>query len=622
MTLQSYEQLNTELTLGPRYYQGTLDYRLWAPYLDELAIDFVAPEHGRYWLSRDEQGYFYGRFEGLDPSQTYYLHFKGQSIPDPLSRYQPEGIHGPSQVVELKEDPSDKASGLALTDYIIYELHVGTFTDEGTFDAVIPYLDELKALGVTAIELMPVAQFPGHRNWGYDGALLFAAQNSYGGPWALKRLVKACHHRGLAVVLDVVYNHFGPEGNYLAQLGGYFNDRHLTPWGPAINFDGPDNEHVRRLMIENALMWYSCYGIDALRLDALHAIYDDSDYSFLKELAHNVDAFRRQSARHIYLIGESDLNDPKLIRDWTHHGDGLDGQWNDDFHHALHTLLTGENQGYYMDFGEVGQLRKAMDEGFVYSGQYSPFRGREHGQSSADLAPSKFVVFAQNHDQVGNRSFGERLSQLTDFEALKLAAGIVLLSPNVPLIFMGEEYGETAPFLYFVDHSSDELNNAVHQGRQEEFAAFNWHGAIPVPADITTFGKSKLNHHLKDRQPHKALYQYYQKLIELRKHHSVLGVSDDHQYQTRAFEESRVLWHWRSQHAHEALILANFSSERQTIELPVIDAPLNKLIDSGDSQWSGKDALPTQSLERQQKLTLPVYHFSVFVSSGSQEALS
>ena len=330
--------------------------------------------------------------------------------------------------------PGTTAIGPAypLDDYVIYELHVGTFTPEGTFDAIIPHLDELKNLGITALELMPVAQFPGGRNWGYDGVYLFAVQNSYGGPYGLKRLVNACHQRGLAVVLDVVYNHLGPEGNYLAAYGPYFTQRYHTPWGPALNFDGPDSDEVRRFFIDNALFWGSEYHIDALRLDALHAIVDLSPQPFVAELAATVRRARERWNRKFYLMAESDLNDVRLVRSPDLGGYGLDGHWNDDFHHALHTLLTGEQTGYYADFGRVEQLAKAWREGFIYSGEYSPHRRRRHGSSSRDIAAERWVVFSQNHDQIGNRLGGERLSQLVSFEALKLARRCGALIPLPP----------------------------------------------------------------------------------------------------------------------------------------------------------------------------------------------
>ena len=450
--------------LGAIYLgDGRCSFRVWAPRAQQVEVRIVAPGQRIIPLRRDERGYHEVVAESVDPGTRYFYRLDGESErPDPASRFQPEGVHGPSQVVDSRFSWGDAGwFGLPLRDYIIYELHVGTFTGEGTFAAVVTHLEQLKELGITVLELMPVAQFPGSRNWGYDGTYPFAVQNSYGGPDGLKHLVSACHQRGLAVVLDVVYNHLGPEGNYLGDFAPYFTDRYRTPWGPAVNFDGAHSDEVRRFFIENALSWVTEFHVDGLRIDAVHAILDFSAKPFLQELAEAVHAQAERLNRRIYLIPESDLNDTRLIRAPEVGGFGLDAQWNDDFHHALHTLLTGERTGYYEDFGEIRHLVKGFREGFVYSGEYSPYRRRRHGNSSRSLPAHRFVVFAQNHDQVGNRLRGDRLSHLVSLEALKLAAGVILLSPFIPLLFMGEEYGEIAPFEYFVSHSDPGLIEAV-----------------------------------------------------------------------------------------------------------------------------------------------------------------
>ena len=447
-------------------------------------------------MARRRRGYHEVLVDGVEPGTLYRYRLDGTlERPDPASRCQPEDVHGPSQVVDSHFDWDDSAwCGIPLREYILYELHVGTFTPEGTFEAIIPYLPELKALGITAIELMPIAQFPGQRNWGYDGVYPFAVQHSYGGPDGLKRLVQACHRHGLAVVLDVVYNHLGPDGNYLGDYGPYFTERYKTPWGGALNFDGPYSDEVRRFFIDNALFWVTEFRIDALRLDAVHAILDHSAQPFLQELGLALQARAEHMNRRIYAIAESALNDTRIIRSRELGGYGLDAQWNDDFHHALRVLLTDDRGGYYQDFGELGHLAKAFREGFVYAGDYSAYRRRRHGHSSRHMPAQQFVVFAQNHDQVGNRMFGERLSQLVSLEALKLAASAVLLSPFIPLLFMGEEYGEVAPFQYFISHLDPQLVDAVRRGRREEFAAFAWQGEPPDPQDIATFQRAKLDH--------------------------------------------------------------------------------------------------------------------------------
>ena len=459
------------------------EFLVWAPLAGAVDVQILSPQELSLPLAKGERGYFYGAFEGVGPGTLYFYSLDRREMrPDPASRFQPHGVHGPSQVIDPGFSPDDGSwSGLHLQDYIIYELHVGAYTPEGTFDAVIAHLDGLVDLGITAVELMPVAQFPGNRNWGYDGVYPFAAQNSYGGPEGLKRLVNACHRKGLAVVLDVVYNHLGPEGNYLGEFGPYFTDRYRTPWGMAVNFDGPDSDEVRRYFIENALYWIKECRVDALRLDAVHAIMDHSPHPFLAELAEVVHGEAVRLKRPVYLMAEDDLNDVRLVRPPEIGGYDLDTHWNDDLHHVVHTLLTDEQAGYYVDFGKFGQLPKALLEGFVYSGDYSVYRRRRQGSSTLGIDPRRFVVFSQNHDQVGNRPLGDRLSGIVSFEALKLAAGVVILSPFVPLLFMGEEYGETAPFLYFVNHSDPGLIEAVRKGRNEEFADFDGSASRPIP---------------------------------------------------------------------------------------------------------------------------------------------
>jgi maltooligosyltrehalose trehalohydrolase len=495
-------------------------------------------------------------------------------------------------------------SGPPLEDYVIYELHVGTFTPQGTFDAIIPHLSQLKELGVTAIELMPVAQFPGDRNWGYDGVHLFAVQNSYGGPGGLKRLVSACHSQGLAVVLDVVYNHLGPEGNYLADFGPYFTNRYQTPWGLAINFDGSGSDEVRRFYIENALHWITEFHIDALRLDALHAVFDYSAQPFLEELASAVHQQADLLGREVYLFAESDRNDPRLIRPRELGGYGLDAHWNDDFHHALHTLLTGERFGYYQDFGSLEDLAKALREGFIYSGQYSTYRQRRHGASSRDVPAHRFVVFAQNHDQVGNRMAGERLSQLASFEELKLAAGVICLSPFIPLLFMGEEYGETAPFQYFISHSDPALVEAVRRGRREEFAAFAWQGEPPDPADEATFLRCKLDHALRREGHHQVLLEFYREMLRLRKELPALARLSKEQLEVAVYEKENVLFLRRWDGESQVFAVFNFSEAPATVTLPIPVGRWRRELDSADERWQGSGSSVPDLLQSDGQLML------------------
>ncbi len=464
------ESAKTNRQIGALYLgDDQCEFIVWAPQAERIVLKIVAPRERLLPLQRDEQGYWRRLVEKL-PAGTDYCYQLDGSIerPDPASAYQPGGVHGPSRVIDHAAFTwTDQTwGGRPLDEFIIYELHVGTFTPEGTFAAVIPRLAAMRELGITAVELMPVAQFPGTRNWGYDGTNPFAVQNSYGGPDGLKALVDACHGHGLAVILDVVYNHLGPEGNYLRDFGPYFTDRYRTPWGEAVNFDGPGSDAVRGYFIANALNWLRHYHVDALRLDAVHAIYDFSPRPFLQELAAQVDAFADLEQRSCLLIAESDLNDARLIRPAEQSGYGLHAQWNDDFHHSLHTLLTLERQGYYADFGRIEDLAKAFREGFVYSWRYSPYRQRHHGSSSADRPGQQLVVCSQNHDQVGNRPTGERLITLAGCEAAKTAAAAVCFAPFIPLLFMGEEYGEESPFLYFTDFADQDLQDAVRTGPQ------------------------------------------------------------------------------------------------------------------------------------------------------------
>ena len=606
------------LSLGARYLgEGRCRFNVWAPLAHKVEVHIVAPVERLLPLERDARGYHRAVVEGVEPGSRYLYKLDDlKEHPDPASRSQPEGVHRPSQVVDSYFPWEDGFwFGLPLQDYIIYELHVGTFTPEGTFDALILHLDELKELGITAVELMPVAQFPGSRNWGYDGVFPFAVQDSYGGPQGLKRLVNACHQRGLAIVLDVVYNHLGPEGNCLGDFGPYFTDRYRTPWGLALNFDGPDSDEVRRFFIENALYWITEFHIDALRLDALHAILDISPRPFLEELADAVHHQAEQLNRCVYLIGESDLNDPRLVRSPELGGYGLDAQWNDDFHHCLHTLLTGEQTGYYQDFGRLNQLGKAFREGFVYSGDYSSYRRHRHGVSSRDIPAQRLVVFAQNHDQVGNRMLGDRLSQLVSFEELKLAAGVVLLSPFIPLFFMGDEYGETAPFQYFVSHSDPALIKAVRCGRRDEFAAFQWQGEPPDPQDELTFLQAKLNHNLRQEGHHRVLLEFYKQLIRLRREIPSLANPSKDSLEVLEYEQARVLLLRRWSDREEIVAVFHFGSIPASVVLPMPVGHWQKLLDSAEEQWGGQGShVPTVlASEGEVELRLSPYTWALFI---------
>ncbi len=587
---------------------------VWAPHARRVEVELVAPRAERIALEPAERGYFCGTLDGAAPGSRYFYRLDGEKRrPDPASRFQPEGVHGPSQIIDPCFPWQDQAwRGLPLADYLLYELHVGTFTPEGTFDAVAERLDELVRLGVTVVELMPVAQFPGNRNWGYDGVYCFAAQDSYGGPDGLRRLVDACHRRGLAVALDVVYNHLGPEGNYLADFGPYFTERYRTPWGAAINFDDQHCDEVRRYFIENALHWVTDFHVDALRLDAVHAIFDESARPFLRELGEAVHRQAERLSRRVAVVAESNKNDARHVEVPELGGCGLDALWNDDFHHCLHVLLTGERSGYYADFGGLEQMAKTLEEGFVYTGQYSGYRCRRHGVSSRHIPAQRFVVCAQNHDQVGNRALGERLSRLVSFESLKLAAGAVLLSANVPLLFMGEEYGEEAPFLYFVSHSDEALIEAVRRGRRQEFSSFQWRQEIPDPQAESTFQRCLLNRELLREPRHRALWEFYRELIRLRRTVPALGSLSKQQMEVTLFETARAVALRRWEGASQAAAIFCFGEAPAAWEMPLPAGRWRVVLDSAHERWLGPGATLDQNL---------VSHGRVSVASAPRQVL-
>ncbi len=614
------------------------EFTLWGPSLKKAAVKVVqmpadgGSEHPPLPISlpmtQDDRGYWHVTAPDL-PAGTQYRYQidngaadeSGDDLPawpDPASAYQPEGVHGPSEVVDHNafEWTDGDWKGVGLNDYVIYELHIGTFTAEGTFEAAIAHLPYLVDLGITAVEIMPVAQFPGERNWGYDGAFPFAVQNSYGGPEGLKKLVDACHAHGLAAVLDVVYNHFGPEGNYTGLFGPYMTDHYRTPWGMAVNFDDADSYGVRHYFIQNALSWFRDYHMDALRLDAVHAIYDFSAKHFLQALAEAVDGLEKEGDRPLYLIAESDLNDPRLIRPVEQGGYQLDAQWSDDFHHALHTRLTGEVIGYYSDFTSLETLAFAIRSRFVYAGQYSPSRRRDHGSPALDLPSEKFVVCSQNHDQIGNRMMGDRFSTLISFEGQKLAAGITILSPYLPLLFMGEEYGENAPFLYFVDHGDKDLIEAVRAGRKEEFRAFHDQGTPPDPASLETYQTSTLHWPLESSESEDAekkpevgnslaqqriLHKFYKRLLAVRKQCKIMSTSKSSDIATHNTND--VLYYHRIRGKDEGvgdlLCIMNFGEVSREIGLPLGAQTWQQVICSTDTQWSvssGPSVAPEETL--------------------------
>jgi maltooligosyltrehalose trehalohydrolase len=581
------------MNIGHRYLgSGKCEFTVWSPLLEKVELSIVSPRARTVALHKDEGRYWRAVVEGVPPGSLYFYRLNGAAErPDPAANFQPQGVHGPSQVVDHGAFEWSDAGWEAppLEQMIIYELHTGTFTPEGTFEAIIPRLGDLTRMGVNAIEVMPVAQFPGGRNWGYDGVHPFAAQNSYGGPEGLKRLVDACHGRGVSVILDVVYNHLGPEGNYFGEFGPYFTEKYKSPWGNAINFDDAYSDGVRNFFIENALYWLSDFHVDGLRLDAVHGIFDMSAKHFLEELAERVAELSERRGRKFFLIAESNLNDTRLILPKEERGYGLDAQWNDDFHHSLRTLLTGERLFYYEDFGSVEDMAKAIEEGFVYSGQYSAFRRKSYGSSSKEIPGRQLVVFSQNHDQVGNQMLGERLGRLVSFEALKLAAGAVLVSPYVPLLFMGEEYDDSSPFLYFISHQDPDLVAAVREGRKQEFKGFNWRAEPPDPQSVETFSASKLRWEQRREGRHKTLLEFYTRLIRLRRKTPALAHLDKRALEVRAHGRRALTlrrWHGES----HVLAIMNFDKRELAVTIDVAGR-WAKVLDSADEASGGAGSL-------------------------------
>lgn len=566
---------------------------VWAPLAGSVAL-CIYKNNRKIDMQSRPYGYWYLETAELHPGDWYKFVLDGQEFPDPASLSQPDGVHSFSQAIDItafqwndtqwKNPPLEK--------YIFYELHVGTFTQEGNFEGLQKKLRYLKKLGITAIELMPVGQFPGNRNWGYDGVYPYAVQNTYGGPRGLQQLVDACHKQKLAVVLDVVYNHLGPEGNYFSRYAPYFTGKYCTPWGQAVNYDDAWCDGVRNYYIENALMWFRDFHIDALRMDAVHAIKDLSAQHLLQELRQRTDELCATTGRQHYLIVECDLNDSRYISPLKEKGLGMEAQWNDEFHHALRVAAGEPRKGYYADFNGLEHLAKSYKDAYVYDGNYSPHRLRKFGSKATTTRGSKFVVFSQNHDQAGNRMLGERTSTLVSFEMQKLMAGAVMVSPYLPLLFMGEEWSEPAPFCYFISHSDLGLVEAVRKGRKEEFKAFHIDSDIPDPQSEETFMNSKLNWALHDEELNSFMLRYYKELISVRKQQPAIYHLDRRQVTVSHDEDQKILILQRQHRDQRVICLMNFSAAERNVDLPAANDNWFKLLDSADPQWGGPFAAP------------------------------
>lgn len=574
-----------------RQPDGTGLWRLWAPFAERVALVlWPGGERTEIEMTPADYGYFTHRQRDVEEGLRYaYRLDGGPERPDPATRWQPDGVHRPSAVFFPESFPwtDDGWRGIPRDDLVIYELHVGTFTPEGTLDAVIPRLPQLRELGITAIELMPVAQFPGGRNWGYDGVHPDAVQNTYGGPQALQRLVDAAHAEGLGVFLDVVYNHVGPEGNYLGEFGPYFTDRYHTPWGKAVNYDGRDSDPVRRFACDNACMWARDFHVDGLRLDAVHAIYDFGARHILAQLQDEVQQEAAGLNRTVHVVAETNQNDVRLVDPPERGGYALSGVWSDDFHHGVHALLTGEREGYFQDFGDPEDLAKAFNDAFVYDGRYSPFRRRYFGSRTGDLDRTLFTVCIKNHDQVGNRAQGDRFETLIPPEAYRLACGLLGISPFVPLVFMGDEYGETRSFPFFCSFGDPELVEAVRRGRRAEFAnlEFEWGADIPDPQAPETFESAKLSWDWPEGSVRAGVRSLWRDLLTARRERP--GLRDRQRTQARLGGPSGQILVVTRGRGEEIVAMANLTNEPQ--RLP--DVPLGSralLLSTEEERYGGK----------------------------------
>jgi maltooligosyltrehalose trehalohydrolase len=601
---------------------GSVEFRVWAPKVSTMAVRILGENPRTIPMIGTPESEFVVTVPNLGEGTDYFYvldgeHGGGKERPDPVSRWQPQGVHGPSRVVDPRSFrwSDQKWSGIPLKDFIIYELHIGTFTPEGTFESAIPRLAYLRDLGITAVEIMPVAEFPGNRNWGYDGASLYPPQSSYGGPVGLKKLVDACHQHGLTVVMDVVYNHLGPEGNYLPEYAPCFTDAYHTPWGKAINFDGPQSDGVRRWVIDNALYWLTEYHVDALRLDAIHGIYDYGAYHVLDELS---ETFRRQARRlnrQAWIIAESDLEDVRIINPRPAGGYAVDAQWHDDFHHALYAYLTGAREGFLMDFGVLADLAKSIRDGFVLDRRYSRYRQRRYGSSSKDRPGEQFVGFIQNHDQVANTSRGKRLSSLVSPGQQKVAAVLTLCSPFLPLLFMGEEYGETSPFLFFTSFEDPNLVAAVREGRKRELGPHYSESDFADPHALITFERSRLDWSKPLLSPHTEILSLYRDLIALRKRHACLGNCRKDLTEMRFDEEAKFLVMKRLDPSGSgSLLVFNFADNSQSIPVTVEPSGLRLTLWTGGAAYGGKSGpRPAEVLSGGAEVRLSAFEAAIYL---------
>ena len=592
---------------------------VWAPRAERVEVHLLDPVDQLIELEPGDRGYFHGMLRGVGAGARYRYRLDGDAeYADPASRLQPEGVHGPSEIF----DPASFAwtdvgfNAPPFAEQVLYEIHAGTFTEEGTLDAAAEHLQDLVDLGVTTVEVMPVAEFPGDRNWGYDGVFPYACDSAYGGPAALLRFVDRAHALGLAVFLDVVYNHIGPEGNVLPAFGPYFSSKYVTPWGEAVNVDDEHSDEVRRFFVENGLRWLEEFHLDGLRLDAVHAIVDTSARPFLADVPEAVQQLSQRVGRRLFAVAETPENDTRTIMNRDLGGHGFDALWSDGFHHAVHAYATGEREGYYMDYGTLEQVAQAVAEGWVFSGQYSRFWKRRHGSSPRPVRPDRFLVYNQNHDQIGNRMNGDRLATIVPHDVLKLMAGVVLLSPYVPMLFMGEEYGETTPFQYFVSHGDPDLVEAVRRGRAEEFAGFTWAGDPPDPQSEETFVRSRIDRSLREKPEHAGLWEFHRALIALRRSEPSLATPTKDGLETWADSGAGLLRLRRRVEQQEAVAFFHFGEDDVITPLP--EGRWTRALDSGEERFAGPGTDTPETIETPgAELTVPATRVLLYLREGT-----
>ena len=591
MNNQTTPPANWQLKMGAQLIgDEQVHFRLWAPKLKKASVKLLENPIRIIPMKIGDENVFECIATNVKPNTDYlYILDDQQERPDPVSRYQPQGVHGPSRVIDPNDFKwtDDKWHGLELQDLIIYELHVGTFTPEGTFEAIIEKLPYLKELGITAIELMPIAQFPGNRNWGYDGVLPYAPQSTYGPPKGLKNLINACHQHGLAVILDVVYNHLGPEGNYFNDFAPYFTDLHKTEWGKAFNFDGPDNAMVRKYFIENALYWLSEYHFDGLRLDAVQAIFDFGPKHFLLELSEEFHKEANKLQRKAWLTAETNLNEAHLINSREEGGLGIDAQWNDDFHHAMHAYLVRKRDKYFIDYGPLIDIQKAVEEGFVYNGQWSQFHKKHYGTSTETTPGYRFVICIQNHDQIANAYRGERLATILDPAQLRMASALLFCAPNLPMIFMGQEFRATTFFIYFISHEDEAIVQAVREGYRRD------HLGDPQadhhdPQDTSTFEKSKIDWPQLKEADHKEMFLFYKTMISIRKQYSFLSNCRKDLTKLESNEEKQWMIIRRGDPSgQKGILICNFAPHEQSIPIQFSAGKWEMIMNTSDPIYGG-----------------------------------